>query len=70
MYIERKFLCDACGKPFDKTTFTLEDHILHLINPLYHWSCEDYCIQSDLRNGRVIARIAETESAPWQEDHR
>jgi hypothetical protein len=64
MYIERKFLCDTCGKEFDKTDFTLEEHILHLIDPIYYWSCED-CFQSDLRNNRIIA-MSEEKIQNWQ----
>jgi hypothetical protein len=54
MYMYNVFLCDSCGKEFDKTNFTLKEHILHLIDPLYYWSCEN-CFQQDLREGRVIA---------------
>jgi len=54
MYNEKKFLCDSCGKEFDKVNYTLDEHILHLIYPLYLWSCEN-CFQDDLQNGRIIA---------------
>ena len=55
MYRERKFLCDTCGKELvGRVDFSLEDHIVHLINPIMLWSCED-CIMDDYKNGRVIA---------------
>ena len=52
---ERKFLCDTCGEKIEgKNNCTLKEHILHLINPSYLWSCEA-CFQDDLRNNRIIA---------------
>jgi transcription initiation factor IIE alpha subunit len=54
MYKSKTFLCDSCGKELGGCNYTLEDHVLHLIDPRYYWSCGD-CIQDDFRNGRVIA---------------
>lgn len=67
MYQERKFLCDSCGKQFDKCEYTLEEHIIHLINPSYFWSCED-CFQNDLRNDRIIA-MPEEKIDQWKKDY-
>jgi hypothetical protein len=65
MYTEGKFLCDSCGKKFDKTNYTLKEHVIHLIDPLYYWICED-CFQSDLRNNRIIAMSEEPKPENWQ----
>lgn len=64
MYQEREFLCDNCGKKLEKCDFTLEEHILHVINPLYYWCCED-CFQSDLRSDRIIS-IGEEKIEDWK----
>jgi hypothetical protein len=65
MYEEKKFLCDICGKGLGKSDYSLQDHILHLINPMILWYCED-CVQKDLRNGRIIAWAKESEVHQWQ----
>jgi hypothetical protein len=66
MYDERKFLCDTCGEKIEgKNNCTLKEHILHLINPSYLWSCED-CFQDDLRNNRIIA-TSESEAPVWKD---
>ena|SRR5688500_7486321 len=59
MYVENRFLCDSCGKEFKITHFTLKEHVLHLIDPLYYWSCED-CYQRDMREGNIIAMYQES----------
>jgi hypothetical protein len=53
MYEEGRFLCDTCGKELGKCDYSLHDHILHLINPMILWPCED-CYQRDLRSGRIV----------------
>ena len=58
MYEERKFLCDTCGKELGRTEYSLIDHIIHLINPMILWSCDD-CIISDIKNGNVIAATSD-----------
>jgi hypothetical protein len=56
MYRNGNLLCDTCGKSLGKGfDFALEDHIIHLINPGFVWSCED-CILDDVKNGRIIAQ--------------
>lgn len=57
MYKDQKFVCDSCGKELSelqKRNITLEGHIIHIINPLHWWACDD-CFRDDLRNNRVIA---------------
>lgn len=65
MYQSRKFLCDTCNKELGRCDFTLEDHILHLINPLILWSCDD-CIQKDLRSGNIFGMTEELTPHKWQ----
>ncbi len=65
MYKKGIFNCDSCGNEFDKTDFTLRDHISHLIDPLYYWVCED-CFQSDLRNNHIIAIEEEKNLTDYQ----
>jgi hypothetical protein len=50
MYECGKFFCDTCGRELDNK-HTLQEHILHMINPKIIWNCED-CFQSDLRKDR------------------
>ena len=54
MYRDKMFICDLCGACIDGSNFSLSDHIIHLINPMVHWSC-DNCIGRDLKNGVIIA---------------
>lgn len=68
MYQQHMFLCDSCGKALLRGDFTLEEHIIHMINPSYHWSCED-CFQDDLRNNRIIAMTDENPPEKWQVDY-
>jgi hypothetical protein len=69
IYRERRFLCDKCGKELQNpNNIPLEEHVIHLINPLTEWACED-CFQSDLRNGRIIA-MSEQKPEGWQEESR
>ena len=56
IYRNNKFLCDTCSKELGKCNFTLEEHILHLINPMIIWTCED-CLIDDMKKGRVIASL-------------
>lgn len=64
MYRNRNLLSDTCGKSLGRFDFTLEDHIIHLINPSFVWSCED-CILDDMKNGRIIAQTHDRPS--WQQ---
>lgn len=64
MYREGNFFCDTCGKKLDKCSFSIEDHILHLLNPMILWSCEQ-CIDSDLKNKRIIASCDQIEES-WK----
>jgi len=64
MYSEGIFLCDTCGKKLDKCSLSTEEHILHLLNPMVLWSCDD-CIISDLKNKRIIASLENTEES-WK----
>ena len=57
MYRTNKFLCDTCNKELGKCNFTLEEHILHLINPMILWTCKN-CLFDDMKNGRVIASLS------------
>jgi hypothetical protein len=66
MYRDAKFLCDTCGKSLGKFDFDLKDHIIHLVNPSFVWSCED-CIIDDMKNGRIIAETPDRPS--WQQDY-
>jgi hypothetical protein len=65
MYRNKKFLCDTCSKELGKCNFTLEEHILHLINPMVLWTCED-CLMEDMRNDRVIASMS-SKLEQWKE---
>jgi hypothetical protein len=67
IYKEKKFLCDTCGKIFDKCNFTLDDHIIHLINPSILWSCDD-CLIKDMKKGKIIASTPEPQTEPWKKD--
>ncbi|MGH2613450.1 MAG: hypothetical protein ACRDFB_10450 [Rhabdochlamydiaceae bacterium] len=70
LYQEKKILCDSCGKEMvGKGNYTLEDHIVHLINPNVLWSCED-CFQVDLRKGRIIAMEEEPTPEVWQDHNK
>ncbi|MGH9999013.1 MAG: hypothetical protein ACRD90_04030 [Nitrosopumilaceae archaeon] len=69
LYEEKKFLCDSCGKEIGKCDYTLEEHVLHLINPSYLWTCED-CYQSDLRSDRIIAMTEEPKPEVWQDQNK
>jgi hypothetical protein len=66
MYKDGNLLCDTCGKSLGKFDFMLEDHIIHLINPSFVWSCED-CIINDIKNDRIIAETPDKLS--WQRDY-
>jgi hypothetical protein len=69
IYIDRQFLCDLCGKILQNpSNISLEEHILHLINPSVEWSCED-CFQSDLRNGRILAMSEDPKAEQWQQQN-
>lgn len=73
MYKQREFICDGCGKHLDSVNFklnkdTFEKHIIHLINPLFYWVCED-CIHYELKNGNVIA-MTEDKDEEWQIENR
>lgn len=68
LYQEKRFLCDTCGKEIQKCNFTLEDHIIHLINPSVLWCCED-CYQNDLRNGKIIGMISSATDS-WQDENK
>ncbi|HET8794611.1 MAG TPA: hypothetical protein VFM31_12510, partial [Nitrososphaeraceae archaeon] len=57
--------CDTCTKELGKCNFTLEEHILHLINPMVLWTCED-CLMEDMRNDRVIASMS-SKLEQWKE---
>ena len=57
IYRNNKFLCDTCSKELGKCNFTLEEHILHLINPMIIWTCED-CLIDDMKNDRIIASMS------------
>jgi hypothetical protein len=61
---ELKKELDLMNTKLEKCDFTLEEHILHVINPLYYWCCED-CFQSDLRNDRIIS-IGEEKIEDWK----
>ncbi len=61
MYRNGNLLCDTCGKTLGRFDFTLEQHIIHLINPSFVWSCED-CILDDMKNGRIISQISDKPS--------
>jgi hypothetical protein len=65
MYENRQFSCDTCGKIFDKNSFTLTDHIVHLINPSILWTCED-CVITDMKRGKIIATTPEPDSDKWK----
>ncbi len=68
MYENKKFLCDDCGKELEKpNNIPLEDHIIHLINPIVLWSCED-CILKCEKEGRVIASTKEPDPKQYQID--
>ncbi len=64
MYREGSFLCDTCGKKLDKCNLSTQEHILHLINPMIIWSCED-CIISDIKNKRIISSTENYEES-WK----
>ncbi len=66
MYREGIFLCDTCGKKLDKCNLSTEEHILHLINPMILWSCED-CIISDMKNENIISSIDNKEEL-WKNE--
>ncbi|MGD1837526.1 MAG: hypothetical protein ACPKPY_05655, partial [Nitrososphaeraceae archaeon] len=68
MYTSNEFVCDGCGKNLNKVNFSLYEHIMHLINPVRHWTCED-CFQYDLRNGKIIA-IEEEKILDWQKEDK
>jgi hypothetical protein len=69
IYRQRRFLCDKCGKELQNSKkISLEEHVIHLINPSTQWACED-CFQSDLKKGRIIA-ISEEKSEQWQKEGR
>ena len=68
MYIDRQFICDLCGKILQNpSSISLEEHILHLINPSVEWACKD-CFQSDLRNGRILAMSEDPQAEQWQQE--
>lgn len=69
LYQEKKVLCDSCSKEIGKCNYTLEEHVIHLINPSVLWCCED-CYQSDLRNNRIIAIAEDPKSEAWQDQNR
>lgn len=55
MYREEKFLCDDCGNPLKLGWQpTLEEHIIHIINPLTGWACGD-CMDQMRKEGRILA---------------
>lgn len=68
MYEDNNFVCDTCGKKFEKDNFTLEEHITHLINPIVLWSCED-CIMTDLKQGNIIGSTEESKPEKWQTEN-
>ena len=54
MYDKNESICDDCGKPFDANNLSLKDHIMHMINPMYYWSCTA-CLVELHRRGGIIA---------------
>jgi len=68
MYENQTFFCDTCGKHLGKRDFSLEDHIIHLINPIILWSCDD-CLIDDMKEGRIIGSTKEPDPKKWQIDN-
>lgn len=64
MYEQKNFLCDTCGKELGKCDFSLQDHVIHLINPMILWSCED-CLINDVKNSRIIGSTKEPNPQNW-----
>jgi hypothetical protein len=54
MYRQQFFFCDTCWNEYGyPINYSMEHHILHLINPKILWSCEE-CSDDDFKSGRVI----------------
>ena len=68
MYDNKKFLCDTCDKELGKYSFSLEDHIAHMINPIIVWSCED-CLMRDVKQGNIIGSTKEPKPELWQTEN-
>jgi hypothetical protein len=67
MYLDKKFICDVCGGSLGKIDFSLEEHVIHMINAGIIWSCDD-CIIKDIKNGRVLG-MTETKAKKWQSNN-
>lgn len=67
MYHDKNFLCDTCGKSLGKCDFKLEEHIIHMINPAFWWSCDD-CMIKDMKNGDIIG-TDESDHEKWQSNN-
>jgi len=55
LYNQNIIPCDSCEKniPLTNSKLTLEQHVIHAINPRCLWTCEE-CLQEDIKNKRII----------------
>ena len=64
MYSLKKFACDSCGKDLEECNLSLEDHMIHLINPLVLWKCKS-CLSRSIKQNKII-QVTDNSNNPYQ----